>query len=213
MQPGPRGGDERGRWPANVVCDEVAADMIDVAASDVGGHSSVPGDAPSKLARTAYNQRDRVEFLSYDDGGGASRFYYCAKATREERDAGLEGWKKKPLNWSSGDANPGSFQSPGTDRSAANFHPTVKPLALMRWLCRLITPPGGRIIEPFMGSGSTICGAMLEGFAADGIDLDPDYVAISQARATHWRGEAIRLAEGGARPPAAAEITQADLFA
>lgn len=89
----------------------------------------------------------------------------------------------------------------------------------MRWVSKLITPPRGRILDAFVGSGSTLCAATLEGFAADGVDLDTDdngqpigYVAIARSRANYWRGEAIRLAEGGARPPADAEPAQLDIF-
>jgi DNA modification methylase len=119
--------------------------------------------------------------------GGASRFYYCAKASRSERDAGLEAFRLR----SGGEATEREDGSAGTKSpragagrtsGARNYHPTVKPVALMRWLVRLATPKGGVVLDPFMGSGSTGIAAKLEGFDFVGLDLDPDYVAIAQAR-------------------------------
>ena len=118
-------------------------------------------------------------------GGSAARFFYCAKASRKDRNAGCESMQKKPLNWSSGTQNPGSFQSEGTDKSAHNNHPTVKPTDLMAYLCRLVTPPGGLVFDPFMGSGSTGKAAIREGFRFIGCDLSPEYVAIAEARISH----------------------------
>ena len=122
-----RGGDRRsvgttdlGRWPANVVLDEVAAAMV---------------DAQSE---------------------GASRFFYCAKAAPSERDAGLEGVR--------------------------NSHPTVKPVALMRWLVRLAVPVGGSVLDPFTGSGTTRLAALAEGRRFVGVELNEEYLAIALAR-------------------------------
>ena len=87
-----------------------------------------------------------------------SRYFYTAKASRREREAGCDG----------------------------NNHPTVKPIALMRWLCRLVTPPGGLVLDPFNGSGSTGCAAVLEGFRYLGAELDAEYVEIARKRIAHW---------------------------
>lgn len=124
----------------------------------------------------------------YGDTGGASRFFYCAKTSRSERNAGLDGFEERMLRWSSGDESPGTFQSDGTERSARNHHPTVKPIALMRWLIRLVTPPGGVVLDPFLGSGSTGCAAVLEPCVGRfvGIERDPDYLAIAEARVRFW---------------------------
>lgn len=115
------------------------------------------------------------------DVGGASRFYYCAKASRADRDAGLLHLEKK-----SGGANVKGFEdvAKGNDRNRPvhNHHPTVKPLDLMQWLCRLVTPKGGAVLDPFCGSGSTGRAAVAEGFSFVGIELDPEYAAIARAR-------------------------------
>jgi site-specific DNA-methyltransferase (adenine-specific) len=87
-----------------------------------------------------------------------------------------------------------------------NYHPTVKPIKLMRWLCRLVTPPGGLVVDPFAGSGSTGVAAVLEGFAFVGCELDPGHVAIAEARIGHARtspGEWADTAPGGKRKKAA----------
>jgi DNA modification methylase len=89
----------------------------------------------------------------YYDSGSAARFFYTAKASRD-------------------------------DRSDGNTHPTVKPTDLMRYLCRLVTPPGGTVLDPFMGSGSTGKAAMLEGFEFIGIEREPQYFAIAEQRIT-----------------------------
>jgi DNA modification methylase len=97
---------------------------------------------------------------TYGDKGGASRFYYVAKAGTKERSAGLE---------------------------ERNTHPTVKPLALMRWLVRLVTPPDGWVLDPFMGSGTTGIAAALEGFRFVGLELEPEYVEMARQRIAHHR--------------------------
>jgi site-specific DNA-methyltransferase (adenine-specific) len=99
------------------------------------------------------------------DNGGASRFFYCAKASKSDRNDGCEVELKQ------------------------NFHPTVKPTELMRYLLRLITPPNGIVLDPFMGSGSTGKGAILEGFDFIGMELDPEYVEIAKARIEYAQKE------------------------
>jgi site-specific DNA-methyltransferase (adenine-specific) len=152
--------------------------------------------------------------------GAADRFRYCAKTSRAERNAGLDGFEPQPILWSSGEQNPGSFQADGTDRSARNPHPTVKPIALMRWLVRLVSRPGGVVLDPFAGSGSTGCAAVLEGVDFVGIERDPDYLAIAEARiqwwATHGDEALRRAAERDSADRIRQEIADAgqlDLFA
>jgi DNA modification methylase len=114
---------------------------------------------------------------------GASRFRYCAKASKAEREAGLEGFEVRELQ-THGERGQGPLpqQTPSGTTPRANHHPTVKPLALMRYLVRLVTPPGGRVLDPFVGSGTTGCAAVLEGFDFIGIERDAEYVAIAEAR-------------------------------
>lgn len=119
-----------------------------------------------------------------------SRFFYCAKASKSERNMGCEGLEERKRDASrhvgqpsmnGGDGNPYNRGA----KPLANNHPTVKPLALMRYLCRLVTPPDGVVLDPFCGSGSTLVGALQEGFRYIGIEKDPDYVNIAYARTKH----------------------------
>ena len=119
-----------------------------------------------------------------DNGGSAARFFYCAKASKKDRDEGLEGFEEKQTTFSEGTRL--SKNGDGTPRnqkpSNRNNHPTVKPTALMQYLCRLITPTGGAVLDPYMGSGSTGKAAVKEGFDFVGIELNPDYFNIAKSR-------------------------------
>ncbi|PZX32037.1 site-specific DNA-methyltransferase (adenine-specific) [Cupriavidus phytorum] len=187
MKPGPRGGDAAGRWPANVIHD--GSDEVLQAFAKFGERgASAPVDGTEASVASAgrvTGKRERVAGAFHADTGTAARFFYCAKASRTDRNEGCEHMERKPLHWSSGDANPGSFQSERTDKTSQNNHPTVKPTELMAYLCRLVTPAGGLVLDPFMGSGSTGKAAMREGFRFIGIDMTPAYVEIARARISH----------------------------
>jgi DNA modification methylase len=199
--------DPTGRWPANVILDDEAAVMLDAQSpvtksTGTAGGNAVGRNSPIYGNFSTGSYRPGAP-IGFGDVGGASRFFYVAKADRVERDAGLDAhFPRQPLNWSSGDANPGSFQSPGTDRTARNHHPTVKPVDLMRWLVRLVTPPGGLVVDPFMGSGTTGVACVLEGFRFVGIELDTDhgYMDIARARIAHARDAAAAGTPFDARP-------------
>ncbi len=111
----------------------------------------------------------------------SARFFYCAKASKRDRDQGCDGMEEKELN-AYGDFNGTEDHAPKSNITRRNHHPTVKPTDLMRYLCRLITPPNGIILDPFMGSGSTGKAAIMEGFSFIGIELDADYLTIANAR-------------------------------
>ena len=109
-------------------------------------------------------------------------YFYCAKASKSEKNAGLDGMpEKRPDERTS--TGMGTFEQKGVAKQA-NHHPTVKPLELMKYLCRLITPPNGTILDPFAGSGSTLVAATLEGFNSIGIEMTAEYIPIIQARLT-----------------------------
>ncbi len=110
-----------------------------------------------------------------------SRIFYCSKASRRERDAGCERLPLQKL-----DLFPGAHRGGRPTRPAANAHPTVKPLELMRWLTRLLAPPHALVLDPFCGSGTTGAAAVLEGRRFLGIERDPHYVTVARARTTHW---------------------------
>jgi DNA modification methylase len=174
-----------GRWPANVVLDEEAAAALDAEAGDRRSSGICPpvecaGNWPT-FPQYGHKRQER----GYTDTGGASRFFYCAKASRSEREAGLADAPRR-----NGGSNAKGFTDDvarGLDRNrpVANHHPTVKPVALMRWLVRLVTPPDGLVLDPFTGSGTTGIAATLEGRRFLGIDREAEYVEIARARIAH----------------------------
>jgi site-specific DNA-methyltransferase (adenine-specific) len=177
--------DTAGRWPANVILDEDAATALD----GQSGHSTSKQNLYDDMRVRGNYERlkqapgNHKPENSYSDSGGASRFFYTAKASKAEREAGLyyDEWVKAGGMEGRQD---GSLKGEPVQR--ANHHPTVKPLSLMRYLVRLVTPKHGKVLDPFMGSGSTGCAAVREGFAFVGIDITPEYVAIAQKRIDHY---------------------------
>jgi len=122
-----------------------------------------------------------------------SRFFYRAKAGKSEREAGLNDLPLRKAGAMSGaETRP---DRPTNHPMRANYHPTVKPIDIMRYLARLITPLGGIVLDPFMGSGTTGCACALEGFDFIGIEREPDYFEIAQSRIKHWGGEGIGMTE------------------
>jgi DNA modification methylase len=174
-----------GRWPANLILDEEGAALLDEqSGAKVGAHGG--GIKIVRESRAAYGNLPKRPIPSRDVAGGASRFFFVAKASPKERDAGLdEGITRATQRHGSIRANRGAGYSP--DSFHRNHHPTVKPITLMRYLCRLITPPGGLIVDPFCGSGTTGCAALMEGFAFLGIEQSEEYVAIANRRIEHWK--------------------------
>ena len=121
------------------------------------------------------------------DSGSAARFFYCAKSSKSERNLGCENLPLKPAGeCTDRQEDTLGLNSPragaGRTSGSTNFHPTVKPLALLQYLCRLITPPNGLILDPFAGSGSTGIAATREGFNAALIEIDKEYCNICRAR-------------------------------
>lgn len=134
-------------------------------------------------ANLVHDGSDEVLGLFPSKGGSAARFFYCAKASRSDRNAGLEGAEPKWVDETRKEGSVGGNNPRNRGaRADTNFHPTVKPTALMRYLCRLVTPPGGTVLDPFMGSGSTGKAAVLEGFSFIGIEREAEYVEIAKAR-------------------------------
>jgi site-specific DNA-methyltransferase (adenine-specific) len=170
-----------GRWPANVIhdgSDEVVALFPDKAG---GGHWS-------KTKVTGYGEfgGGKSEYFGQgekDGFGSAARFFYCAKASKRDRNEGLNGFEEKRDHDGREEGGVGGSNPRNrTNNYRQNHHPTVKPTDLMRYLCRLITPPNGTVLDPFMGSGSTGKAAMYEGFKFIGIEMTDDYLPIAKAR-------------------------------
>jgi DNA modification methylase len=189
--PGPRGGDARGRWPANVILGEDAAADLDDTVGERGkstGTRGRGGDVYADGAGYANTLAEVGQSVGYGDSGGPSRFFYVAKPSRRERDAGLDAFDSSTVaitdGHGRGEINTSSGK-PRENRPRKNVHPTVKPIDLMRHLCRLVTPPNGLVLDPFAGSGSTGCGAVLDGFRFLGLELLDDHAEIARARIAH----------------------------
>lgn len=185
-----------GRWPANLIHD---------GSEEVVG--LFPQTGPAKAAHRGTGKGKSNAYGVYSgestvrghdvNGGSAARFFYCAKASKADRDEGCEGLEAKSRlddvgnKWTTVDYRDGHERSV----MARNHHPTVKPTDLMRYLCRLVTPPGGTVLDPFCGSGSTGKAAILEGFQFVGIEREDEYVAIAKARCS--AAEMERSGESG----------------
>lgn len=149
-------------------------------------------DAPNQNNQTKLTKNIKSG-VHYSDKGGASRFFYQAKVSKKERNMGLDAFEDKlqaaaefrPNHMDKAlkgeDGNPYGRYTP-----TKNTHPTVKPIQLMAYLCRLITPPNGTILDPFMGSGSTGISALLEGFNFIGMELDENYFKIAEERINNY---------------------------
>lgn len=169
-----------GRWPANFIhdgSDEVVRLFPQTSASKAGARG---GSNPNPMDWGNGRSDGGVVKGHDDNGGSASRFFYCAKASNRDRDEGLDGFLPAKTNDGRKVDADNAYQRGATLRQ--NIHPTVKPTDLMRYLCRLITPPNGVILDPFMGSGSTGKAALLEGFGFIGCELSPEYLEIAKAR-------------------------------
>ena len=142
-----------GRWPANLIHDG-SEEVVGLFPQSNGQQGDIRGTEPSHTGgegAACYGEYGRIPFEKRSDTGTAARFFYCAKASKDDRDDD-------------------------------NTHPTVKPTDLMRYLCRLVTPPGGIVLDPFLGSGSTGKAAGEEGFAFIGIEREPKYFDIACQR-------------------------------
>ena len=181
---------EGGRFPANIIFDESAAEMLDeqsgISQSKKRINPSTKKEG-SLFSEVGFTNTGAGE---YNDKGGASRFFYVAKVSKKERNLGLDGFEdkdSKKITFPEKDfiGSDGSVRS-NEHTLTKNNHPTLKPINLMTYLCRLITPPGGIVLDPFMGSGSTGISACLEGFRFVGMELQEDYFKIAEARINNF---------------------------
>ena len=169
-----------GRFPANFIHDgsDEVLELFPQAGGGFGKRGKLNGGA------TTWGFDGHGQTVGYGDSGSAARFFYCAKASKKDRNEGLDGFAAK-FSPTMNNGIGGKEHDPQTATKKLNHHPTVKPTDLMRYLCRLITPPNGLILDPFTGSGSTGKAALLEGFNFIGIEQSPEYAAIAQARIEH----------------------------
>lgn len=181
---------DKGRYPANLIhdgSDEVLKHFPDAG----GGYGKKGSFKNTNLADQGheYKLKETGQTVGYGDSGSAARFFYCAKASIKDRNEGCEMFEPQvgPKQFNEGMEN--KLRSDGTVINEAikhkNHHPTVKPTSLMRYLCKLVTPKDGIILDPFCGSGSTGKAAILEGFNFVGIEKEADYAAIATKRCEH----------------------------
>lgn len=204
-----------GRFPAHITFDEEAAALLDEQTGDLKKGGRLNGKEPETGERVALGhlpQNERV-WDGYGDSGGASRFFYVAKPSRKEKEAGCEGLTPKTaaeltgrkegsaglvMRHTDGSEKANPYAGTSGAQPRRNHHPTVKPVTLMRYYIRLITPPGGIVLDTFAGSGTTGVAAILEGMRFFGIDKDQDgdkragYFEVAQARLRHAEKEAAR---------------------
>ena len=177
------------RYPTNLIHDG-SNEVVSLFPDSKGQQGDVRGTEPSRTGvnTNCYGEYGRIATQKRGDSGSAARFFYCAKTNRIDRDEGLEEFDKKVIKITSGhgrgEINTNKQNGTGVRDNFPrhNTHATVKPTSLMQYLCRLITPPDGIILDPFMGSGSTGKAAMLEGFRFIGIEKEHEYFEIAQAR-------------------------------
>jgi site-specific DNA-methyltransferase (adenine-specific) len=157
------GGVSQGRWPANVILDEASAKIVDGQSGVTKDGVAVRRNGNSGAGMFPVKIADDSADVGFGGSGGASRFFYVAKASKRDRAEGLD------------------FD---------NSHPTVKPTALMRYLIKLVTPEGGVVLDPFTGSGSTGKAALLDGFQFVGVELTEEYLPIIEGR-LRWASEQV----------------------
>ena len=194
--------DGLGRWPANIILDEHTAGLLNgqsgVSASKATNRGLQCSGSHGGLAGESKELKEGTDSIRGHNGsGGASRFFYVAKASKRDRNEGLEDLPKKQAAF----GGHGNNEQDGMTKQLVhaprqNFHPTVKPTALMEYLVKLVTPPNGTVLDPFTGSGSTGKAAILNGFDFIGIEMTEDYLPIIKARLKHAEatyGSQIRM--------------------
>ena len=177
---------ELGRYPANVMHDG-SEEVLE------GFPYTKSGKMKQHIKGGQYNVYGKMyprDVETIGDEGSAARFFYCPKVSKSERNQGLDGFEEKQTSSMSGRRDPHDMEKSKIDNDVTerfvtkrkNIHPTVKPIELMKYLCRLVTPKGGTVLDPFMGSGSTGMAAVDEGFDFLGIEKEEEYFKIAKNR-------------------------------
>ena len=180
--------ENEGRFPANIIFDESAAEMLDeqsgISKTNCKKGTDINSEVKGGSAFPTSGYKKATIQSTISDQGGASRFFYIAKVSKSERNMGLDGFEDKIKT--SLQVNMADGIIPDTHNRFSsvtkNTHPTLKPVQLMAYLCRLVTPVGGIVLDPFMGSGSTGISACLEGFRFVGMEMNEEYFTIASAR-------------------------------
>jgi DNA modification methylase len=176
-----------GRFPANIIFDEEAGKILDeqsgtTKSSKRGAHNNKKTEHTNTYTPPQAMYSDEN---TYGDTGGASRFFYCPKASKKDRNDGLEHIQPKQIKGRDEGQDKTSIAYKARPTERQNIHPTVKPTDLMAYLVRLVTPKGGTVLDPFMGSGSTGKASVREGFNFIGIEREDEYMEIAKTRIEH----------------------------
>lgn len=185
------GSTDLGRWPANLILSD-DPEVLAAFPQAKGQQGALNGSEPSSKTANAFGEfAGRAPSEPRGDIGSAARFFYCAKASRADRNEGLPSSTKPAVATGATMREREDADWPARN---GNHHPTVKPTDLMAYLCRLVTPPGGVVLDPFMGSGSTGKAAMREGFRFIGCELSHEYMEIARARIVHEHAKRLAAA-------------------
>jgi site-specific DNA-methyltransferase (adenine-specific) len=175
---------DSGRWPANIILDPYTAELLDEQSGTLKSgamNSTTKGHDPDNF--NVYGTQYVRQVYAKGDSGGASRFFYVAKASKRDRNEGLDDLDaQRHSDRELADGVGGDNPRNRTNQAKQNFHPTVKPTSLMEYLIKLVTPPNGTVLDPFTGSGSTGKAAILQGFDFIGIEMTEEYLPIIEGR-------------------------------
>lgn len=188
----PAQSNELGRFPANLIHD--GSDEVVGLFPDSKTNEKRTGINPLEVGGVTF--KTRGNYSPRVESGSAARFFYCAKASKSERNAGLEGLPEdigvgnymSEAKWINDPRHKDGGYEASPSKPQANHHPTVKPLSLTKYLANLIKPPtGGRLLVPFSGSGSEMIGALQAGWEyVEGVELTEEYIPIAEARIKYW---------------------------
>ena len=187
--------DPKGRFPSNVMHDgsDVVKDIFPTTSKSAGGGGTKTISKNKTVFTGGWGNKEYDKTIGYGDDGSAARYFYCPKTSKAEKNKGLDSFESKPMAWGNqakAELKRGNKDfvggGDGTKHNKVemrvNTHPTVKPIELMKYLCRMVTPKGGTVLDPFMGSGSTGMAAKDEGFEFIGIEKEKEYFDIAEAR-------------------------------
>jgi site-specific DNA-methyltransferase (adenine-specific) len=188
-----------GRWPANLIHDG-SDEVVGLFPETHGAGTFRSGSSAGNVFAARDDEGPEAQRPAIDGGGSTARFFYCAKASKADRDEGLDDLPERSPGEKTDreEGSAGITAYSGSRGISRNNHPTVKSTALMSWLVRLVTSPGGLVLDPFMGSGSTGKAALIEGFSFLGIEREAEYVEIARRRLKHAVGasvDVVRLEE------------------
>jgi site-specific DNA-methyltransferase (adenine-specific) len=173
-----------GRFPANLIHDG-SDEVVDLFPDSTSRQRQKASNSKNSIWNNSFDNDGTNE---YNDSGSAARFFYTAKASKSERNAGLEGFDERRLSDRGADGQRDKNSLVTRHTITKNHHPTVKPLSLTKYLATLIKPPtGGRLLVPFSGSGSEMIGALQAGWEyVEGVELTEEYIPIAEARIKYW---------------------------